>query len=352
MKDWRQIAVLPHASVRAVMQRMNIGPTQFALVVDADDRLLGTVSDGDIRRGLLGTANLEDPIETIMHRNPTTVREGADREEIISLLQSLELRHMPVLGEGRRVLALHTLSDLLKPIERDNLVVIMAGGRGERLRPLTESVPKPMLPVGGRPILEIILSQFARQGFCRFALSVNYRAEVIEQYFGDGSKFGVQVEYLREPSRLGTAGSLRLLRSAERRPMLVINGDILTKIDMGALLAFHSSHDAIATMCVREHEYVVPFGVVRTTGVDIEGFEEKPSVRWSINAGVYVLEPSAVASIPDGQYFDMPSLFESLRAREARCVAYAVRDYWLDVGRPDDFHRANADFALTKLERT
>lgn len=347
MKHWRDVLVGADTTIREALARIDRSSTQLALVVDERDVLLGTVSDGDVRRGLLASISLDDVVSKVMNARPTTVREGEDRQSMIALMQARDLRHMPVLdGEGR-VVGLQLLSELLRPARRDNVVVIMAGGIGERLRPLTERIPKPMLLVGGRPILETILLQFVKQGFYRFVFSVNYKAEVIEERFGDGARWGVEITYVREPKRLGTAGSLRLLPPsiAGDAPMIVMNGDILTKVDMRSLLSFHEETKARATMCVREHEYQVPFGVVQTSGVEIQSFEEKPVVRWPVNAGIYVLDPSVLAVIPDDTFFDMPSLFDAVRERAHRTVAYTIREFWLDIGRPADFERANAEFA-------
>jgi dTDP-glucose pyrophosphorylase len=344
MKSWRDVLVFRTTTIRETLARIDRGSTQLALVVDDEGRLIGTVSDGDVRRGLLASVGLEDPVERVMNRLPTSVRADEDRQSVLALMQARDLRHMPVLDADGRVVGLRILSELLRAERRENLVVLMAGGIGERLRPLTECVPKPMLHVGGRPILEIILLQFLKQGFHRFAFSVNYKAEVIEEKFGNGARWGAEITYLREPKRLGTAGSLRLLSDRGADTLLVMNGDILTKVDMNALVAFHEESRAAATMCVREHEYQVPFGVVRTDGSEIVGFDEKPVVRWPVNAGIYALQPSAIDLIPEATYFDMPSLFDACRAFGDRTCAYSVRDYWLDIGRPADFERANAEF--------
>jgi len=345
MNHWRDLLVQPDWAIRAVLEKMDAGAVQFAIVVDGDGRLVGTVSDGDVRRALLAMHGLNEPISVAMNTRPTTVREDADTSSVVELLHALHLRHMPIVDAQGHVVGLHLLSSLLKPRQQPNIVVLMAGGLGERLRPFTERVPKPMLEVGGRPILETILLQFLWQGFHRFHISLNYRGEVIEDHFGDGSRWGAQIQYLREPMRLGTAGSLGLLPQRPTEPIVVMNGDILTKVDVRNVVAFHESVQAEATMCVRDHEYQVPFGVVRTNGSEILEFEEKPMVRWSVNAGIYVLAPSCLDEIPPSKYFDMPSLFDAVRARGGRTRAYSVKDYWLDVGRPADLERAHVDFA-------
>jgi dTDP-glucose pyrophosphorylase len=344
MKSWRDVLVQPSTTIREAMERIDRSATQLALVTDADGRLVGTVSDGDVRRGLLASLTLEDSVERVMNRKPTSVVEQHDRAGVVALMQARGLRFLPVLDASGRVVGLHSLDEALRPPPRDNVVVLMAGGAGERLRPLTERTPKPMLLVGGRPILETIVVQLVAQGFRRFVLSVNYRAEVIEEYFGSGSRWGIDISYVREPKRLGTAGSLRLLTERPTKPLIVMNGDILTKLDVRGVLEFHEEKSAAATMCVREHEYQVPFGVVQTDGIDIAAFDEKPVVRWPVNAGIYVLSPSSLDAIPSDTFFDMPALFDKLRETAARTVAYTIRDFWMDIGRPADFERANLEF--------
>lgn len=345
MKNWRDVVVDSETTIREAMRRINANSTQFALVVNQQQQLVGTLSDGDIRRALLAGRSLDDSVQTAMNAAPTSVSIDDDRASVIALMQARDVRHMPVVDAQRRVVGLLLLTELLRAEQHENIVVIMAGGIGERLRPLTERVPKPMLHVGGRPILETILLQFRKQGFHRFVFSVNYKAEVIEERFKDGSRWGAEITYVREPKRLGTAGSLRLLPNRPSLPLIVMNGDILSHVDMRALLAFHEQSKSMATMCVREHEYQVPFGVVRTEGTDIVAFDEKPVVRWPVNAGIYALDPAAIDLVPEDTFFDMPALFDAARERGAKTSAYTIREYWVDIGRPADFERANAEFA-------
>jgi NDP-sugar pyrophosphorylase family protein len=228
---------------------------------------------------------------------------------------------------------------------RDNWVVLMAGGLGSRLRPLTDECPKPMLRVGNKPLLETIIETFIEQGFRRFFISVNYMADTIKEYFGDGSRWGAEIQYLEETSRLGTAGALSLLPEKPQAPLLVMNGDLLTKINFRQLLDFHREHHAQGTMCVREYEFQVPYGVVKMDHHRITGFEEKPIQRYFVNAGIYVLEPQALQHIPHGVFFDMPSLFQTLMADRQEAVVFPIREYWLDIGHMADYDRANGEFA-------
>jgi len=232
---------------------------------------------------------------------------------------------------------------LLVPAQRPNLMVIMAGGEGTRLRPHTENCPKPLLPVGGKPMLEHIIERARAEGFLRFVLAIHYLGHMIEDYFGDGSRWQVQIDYLREESPLGTAGAIGLLDPRPNAPFLVSNGDVLTDIRYGELLDFHCYHGASATMAVRLHEWQHPFGVVRTKGVDIIGFEEKPIARSHINAGIYVLEPMTLEALTPGERCDMPTLFSRLQERTVRTIVYPMHEPWLDVGRADDLRRAQAE---------
>jgi NDP-sugar pyrophosphorylase family protein len=224
------------------------------------------------------------------------------------------------------------------------MAVIMAGGRGTRLGALTDECPKPMLRVGGRPILETIILNLREYDVGQVYVAVNYRAEMIEDYFGDGSKLGLSIDYLRERERLGTAGALGMLPARPKDSFVVMNGDVLTKVNVTQLLEFHRNSRAAATMCVRQHDFQVPFGVVAVDGNQVMGIDEKPVRRDFVNAGLYALEPSVLDSVGPGQYLDMTTLLNSLIAAGNRAVAFPVSEYWLDVGRHADFERANGDF--------
>lgn len=261
-----------------------------------------------------------------------------------------KIQQIPVVDEMHMVVGLHLWSEMMAPPPRDNTMVIMAGGLGTRLRPHTESCPKPMLPVAGKPMLEHIIERAKSEGFTRFVLAVHYLSHMIEEYFGDGGRFGVRIEYLREQTPLGTAGALSLLSPRPDQTLVVTNGDVITDIRYGELLDFHHRHAAAATMAVRVHEWQHPYGVVRMNGVDIVGFEEKPIARTHINAGVYALSPGTLACLQQDCPCDMPSLFEQLQLQGARTVAYPMHEPWLDVGRPEDLKLANARSAAGKTE--
>jgi dTDP-glucose pyrophosphorylase len=340
-KIWRK-AVLPgKATLREAIATLNESGLQIVLILDVADILLGTVTDGDIRRGILRGITLDDPITSVMRSSSFVVPPEMSRDMVLQLMHANKLRQLPIVSDNHRVIGLHLWDDMSVPILRENFVLIMAGGLGTRMRPHTETCPKPMLPVAGKPMLEHIIERAKLEGFRQFVLAINYLGHVIEGYFGDGSRLGVRIDYLRETTRLGTAGALSILKSKPKLPFVVTNGDVLSDIKYGELLDFHSLHAAVASMAVRLHQWQHPFGVVQTRGVDIIGFEEKPIARSHINAGIYALSPEALESLTTNDYCDMPSLFEKLQDNGKRIVAYPMHEPWLDIGRPVDLRLAN-----------
>jgi len=342
MKDlWKRATLRPDANVRDAIRNLNDVAIQIVMVINEDGVLEGTVCDGDIRRGLLKGLDLDSPISSVVFRSPLVVPPDVSRELVKQLMAANKIHQVPIVNEKGQVRGLHLWDEMMVPADRDNMMVIMAGGLGTRLRPHTETCPKPMLPVAGKPMLEHILERARAEGFSHFVLAVHYLGHIIEEYFGDGRKFGVQIDYLWEEQPLGTAGALSLLSPRPHLPLLVMNGDVITDVHCGELLDFHQRNDAAATMAVRVHEWQHPFGVVRTDGVNIVGIDEKPVTRTHINAGVYALSPEALDCMNVNDVCDMPSLFERLKARGARTVAYPMHEPWLDVGRPDDLRLAN-----------
>lgn len=342
-ESWRRTLLPADATLQQAIRNLDEVALQIILVVSGDGILLGTVTDGDIRRGLLRGLDMNSSIDAIIHREPLVVPPHLSRDTVLQLMRANKIRQLPIVDEGRHVVGLHLWDDLMVPVQRTNSMVIMAGGQGTRLRPHTENCPKPMLPVGGKPMLEHIIERAKTEGFQHFVLAIHYLGYMIEDYFGDGSHWQVKIDYLREESPLGTAGAIGLLNPRPSEPFLVSNGDVLTDIRYGELLDFHCRHEAVATMAVRLHEWQHPFGVVRTKGVDIVGFEEKPIARSHINAGIYVLEPNALDVLNAGEHCDMPELFSRLQERAARTIVYPMHEPWLDVGRPDDLKRAQQD---------
>jgi dTDP-glucose pyrophosphorylase len=340
--DWRSALLQEHATLQMAIHSLDRSALQIALVISEDGKLIGTVTDGDIRRGLLRGLELNSPVNAIARREPLVVPPQMGRETVLQLMHINSIHQLPVIDENRRVVGLHLLDNLISPVRRPNLMVIMAGGRGSRLKTHTENCPKPMLPVGGKPMLERIIERAMAEGFQRFTVALHYLGEMISDYFGDGDKWGIEIDYLHEKAPLGTAGALSLISPRPDLPFVVSNGDVFTDIRYGELLDFHVLHGASATMAVRRHEWQHPFGVVHISGVDIVGFEEKPISRSHINAGIYVLEPDALDKLNTGEACDMPTLFGRLQEARARTIVYPMHEPWLDVGRPDDLAKANA----------
>jgi len=338
---WRQ-AILPiDATLGQAIRNLDQVAIKIVLVTNEAGVLEGTVSDGDVRRALLKGLTLDSPIVSIVHRNALVVPPEMGRDLVIQLMEANKIQQIPVVDAEHCVVGLHRWDEITTPLARSNLMVIMAGGMGTRLRPHTENCPKPLLAVAGKPMLEHIIDRAKLDGFTRFVLAIHYLGHMIEAHFGDGERLGVQIEYLREESPLGTVGALGLLNPLPDAPFVVTNGDVITDIRYGELLDFHVRHAAAATMAVRVHEWQHPFGVVQMQGVEIVGFEEKPITRSHINAGVYALKPSALSVLAADAHCDMPTLFERLQAKAQRTVAYPMHEPWLDVGRPIDLLAAN-----------
>jgi len=343
---WRR-AVLPvNASIEQAIRNLDQVAIKIVLIVSENNELVGTISDGDIRRGLLKGLDLNSQITNIIHRNALVVPPEIGRDMVMQLMVANKIQQIPVVDAHQHIVGLHLWDEITTQPKRDNMMVIMAGGMGTRLRPHTENCPKPLLTVAGKPMLEHIIERAKLEGFSHFVLAIHYLGHMIEDYFGNGDNLGVNIDYLREDAPLGTAGALGLLNPRPESPFVVTNGDVITDIHYGELLDFHIRHNATATMAVRVHEWQHPFGVVQTQGVDIVGFEEKPVARTHINAGVYVLEPEALSVLSAGEHCDMPTLFERLQEKAERTVAYPMHEPWLDVGRPDDLQSANGQFNI------
>lgn len=345
MKDWKRILTGPTTQIINAIEIIDAEATGIVLVVDDDNRLRGTVTDGDIRRAILKGIQLDEPVSRIMNSQPTVAKVNDNKEAILSRMKIKDLKQIPILDDDGRVVSMEMINELIRADERENWVLLMAGGMGKRLNPLTNECPKPLLKVGDKPILETIVQNFIDHGFRRFYVSVNYKAQMIEDYFGDGAKWGVEIRYLREAEPLGTAGALSLLPETPSQPLVVMNGDLLTKVNFGHLLDFHKEHEAYATMCVREYKLQVPYGVVQMDKHRLKGIIEKPVQQFFVSAGVYVLDPEVLRHIPPNAYIDMPALFEQLIVHNLETTVFPVREYWLDIGRIGDFERANGEFA-------
>ncbi len=329
------------SSIRNAVQVLNETSLKIVLVVDENEVLVGTISDGDIRRGLLKGLELTSTINSIVHEDAIVVPLELSRDVVLQLMQANKIQQIPIVDENKRVIGLHLWDQINAPSVRPNIMVIMVGGKGTRLYPQTANCPKPLLPVAGKPILEHIIDRAKVEGFTHFILAIHYLGHMIEKYFGNGEALGVKIEYLREESPLGTAGALSLLDPLPASSFVVTNGDVLTDIKYGELLDFHLQHRASATMAVRIHEWQNPFGVVETQGVEIIGYEEKPTSRAHINAGVYVIEPSVISFLTKSEPCDMPKLFNLIQQQNMKTVAYPIHEQWLDVGLPDELLKAS-----------
>lgn len=344
MNDWKQILVAPSDSIYRTLEVIDRSALQIALVVDEKGRLLGTVTDGDVRRGILRGLGLDSTVAEIMNKNFSFSHVEDVREKVLAIMSNKSLHQLPIIDHNGCLLGIHTIDSLMASNTRDNIVFLMAGGLGSRLKPLTANCPKPLLRVGGKPILESIVESFIEQGFKNFYISINYKGEMIEEYFGDGSDLGVQINYIREDKQLGTVGSLRLLSATNNQPIIVMNGDILTKVDFRNLLDFHLSQEADATLCIREYQLEVPYGVVSVERNRFRGIEEKPKEKFHINAGLYVINPELINYIPENAYFDMPELFKILAQKNHETAVYPIREYWMDIGHMEDYERANGEY--------
>ena len=338
---WRQAILKSTSTLGQAISNLDLTATKIVLICNDQGALEGTISDGDIRRGLLKGLDMNSPVESIVHRNALVVPPQIGRESVRELMTANKIQQIPIVDENRHVVGLHLWDEISSPIHRSNIMVIMAGGIGSRLRPYTETCPKPLLLVSGRPMLEHIIERAKLDGFIHFVLAIHYLGHMIEDCFGNGERLGVRIDYLREKSPLGTAGALGLLNPLPNLPFIVTNGDVITDIRYGELLDFHVRHAATATMAVRVHEWQHPFGVVQTQGIEIVGFEEKPIARTHINAGVYALDPNAMRFLEADERCDMPTLFERLQSEHLKTVAYPMHEPWLDVGRPVDLLSAN-----------
>src|SRR6185312_15077220 len=344
MKSWRKAIVGTDATVSQAIAAIESGSIQVALVLDGSGRLVGVVTDGDIRRGLLRGMQLSGLATEVMNRSAVSAPATLSREERLHLMRQKSIKQLPLLDGSGQLIGLDTLDDLLEAPHYPNPVLIMAGGLGERLGTLTRDRPKPMLDVGGRPLLETIIRNVVQQGFRNIFISVNYRAEMIVEHFGDGAALGASIQYLREAERLGTAGALGLLPQPAELPVVVTNGDILTTINYGALLDFHNGTSAQATMAVREHKVHVPYGVVTASDGYLETIREKPTESWYVSAGIYVVGPTVFNHVERGVHIDMPTVLERVVANNGRVAIYPIRECWLDIGRMEDFEQAHAEF--------
>jgi dTDP-glucose pyrophosphorylase len=344
MTTINQLFLRQDANIIEAMKILELYPQKIILIVSDDMSLLGTVTDGDIRRGLIRQISLQDRVELIMNKNPVTASIQETTQSLEKLIKRKKISQIPLLNEAGKVVDLFLAEDFQNLIEKPNTVVIMAGGLGSRMGELTTDCPKPMLKLGDKPLLEMIIESFKQHGFKRFILSVNYKAEIIENYFKSGEDWDVQISYIKEKFRMGTAGSLTLISEKLQQSFIVMNADVLTKVNFSEFLNAHEKSKKMATMCVRNYENQIPFGVIHLAEQSIDRIEEKPISSYLVNAGIYALSPEVLSLIPKDTYFDMPSLFNLLLSQDKKQTGvFPIHEYWLDIGRRDDFNKAQND---------
>lgn len=345
MSNWNNILIKPSTSILQAIEIIDKEGLRAALVIDEGMHLLGVITDGDIRRSILRNISLDSPIETIMNKSPMVAFADETREKMLVKLQTHKLFHMPIVDEARQVIGFETLENLLSA-KKENVVVVMAGGLGKRLHPLTVDCPKPLLKVGNKPVLEILLNHFAKNGFHHFYFAVNYKADMIKSYFGSGEQWGVDIRYVEEQKRMGTAGALALLPELPKESLFVINADVVTTIDFQSLLEYHQESKADATLCIREHAQMIPYGVVERDEHthQLLHIVEKPTRQFFVNAGIYVLEPTILSLLTPNMFCDMPDLLSTAVAANYKVVTFPIREYWLDIGRHEDLEQAHLDY--------
>lgn len=345
MKNIQNIKLNKNSPIKEALRIIDNGAMQIALVVDENDKLLGTLTDGDIRRGLLRGLDLDSSIESIIFTTPTIAKISDTKEEILKIALAKKLHQIPIVDDSGKILGIQELEELIKPKYKTNKVVLMVGGLGTRLRPLTENTPKPMLKVGNKPILQTIVEKFVEYGYINITMCVNYKSHIIQDYFGDGSAFGANIEYVFENQRMGTAGALSLLHVKPTESFFVMNGDLLTNVNFEHLHDYHISNNAMGTMCVREYDFQVPYGVVNIENSKILSIEEKPVHKFFVSAGIYMLSPKVLEYIPQDEFYDMPTLFEKIINENKNAISFPLREYWLDIGRIEEYKKANDEYA-------
>jgi dTDP-glucose pyrophosphorylase len=340
-KDLEQFAIADSASIRDAMAAIEANSREVVLVHDSSEAIIGVITDGDIRRGLLNGLTMATPASVVMSRQYISVQLHTDRAAVLDLMKAIRISHVPVLDANRHLLGIHCLHEIIGQPSLPNVAVIMAGGKGTRLRPFTEACPKPMVKVAGRPILERIILNLVGNGIRHIYLAINYLGHMIEEHFGDGSAFGCKIEYLRENTELGTGGALCLLPDNLQHPLIVLNGDQITRFNVLGMLNRHNESGADATISVGHYQHEVPYGVVHQDKGQLLRLEEKPALDILINLGMYVINPAVIRLVPDNQFFLITDLFVKLLEQNRKIATHFSDEDWIDVGRPDDLKRAN-----------
>ena len=338
-----EIKINQNASIKQALKVIDKGAIKVAVVLSDDGLLLGMLNDGDIRRALLKGMSLGDSIAGIINKHPVVANINDTKERILELANEKKLHQIPIISNGK-LIGIQDIREFLAPKNKPNKVILMVGGLGTRLRPLTNDVPKPMLDVGNKPILHTIVENFAKYGYTDIIMCVNYKSEIIKEYFGNGDKFGVKIEYVLESQRMGTAGALSLLKERPKDDFFVMNGDLLTNVNFEYLHEYHKDSNALASICIRKYEMQVPYGVVNVRANKVTSIEEKPTQSFFVSAGIYMFSPIVLDFIPKGVFYDMPTLFSELLKHDFPIHPFPIREYWLDIGRMDEYRRANDEY--------
>lgn len=340
--DVKNFTLTQEHAIKDGLECLNLSTFQIILICNDDNVLVGTITDGDIRRALLQGATLDSKLSIAMNTEPVTANEESSLTSLKNSAIKHNIRHIPLLNAQNVIVGVYFSGPLHNT--QNNYVVLMLGGLGTRLKPLTHNYPKPMLKVGDVPILETIIQNLSSQGFTNFIFCVNYMSNIIEEYFQDGTRFGINIEYIKEQQPLGTAGALALINKKFREPIIIMNGDILAHIDFRHLLNFHKEQNANITSSIREQIYQIPYGVVKLNKTEIIKTDEKPSKSFFVNAGIYVIEPSLLDTIPKNMFYDMPDLINHCISDSDKVVGYPLTDYWKDIGMHEDYNQANLDY--------
>ena len=342
--NWRETSLSPYDTMEMAIMVLDKEAPKIVLIVDENDTLLGTITDGDIRRALISHKEMNVLLVDIMCDKPIYSNISDSDSGIIDKMKKHSVFHMPVLNSKQKVVGLKVFKDLADRPLKENPVFIMAGGYGMRLKPLTDDLPKPLLKIVDKPILLIIIQQFIKHGFYKFYISVHYKSEMIKEYFGGGSDLGIDITYIHEDDPLGTAGAIGYLPKKIELPIILTNGDLLTKINYNNLIDFHNSYGGSATMCVRKYNVDIPYGVVDCSQEKIIKITEKPTQNFFINAGVYVLEPDVIKKINKSSYMDMPDFIQYLISNNNQINMFPVYEYWLDIGQINQYEQAQKDY--------
>lgn len=343
IKSIRSYALKSNATIREAIQIIDKGSIGIAVVVDGNFCLMGTITDGDVRRGFLRGLNLDSSVNLILNPKSINCHIHDSREKMLKIAEENCINQIPVLDDFGVLVNIETFHNLHKASKHENIVFLMAGGLGNRLMPLTENIPKPLLGISGKPILEYIIESFKKYGYLNFVISINYLGDKIQEYFNNGEKLGVHIEYVRENKKLGTAGSLSLLGTRPKKPFFLMNADLITSLNLEQLMAFHKAHKSMFTMCMQKHEISIPYGVVIVQNHKLQQLIEKPDHSFFINAGIYVLDPSVLDYIPHNEYCDMPSVIDNFKNGGNDIFTFPLREKWIDIGLPEDYSRSQLE---------